>query len=396
MKTLKRLKLKNLLSFGDPGVDLELGSLNVIVGANGSGKSNLIEAISLLKSAASDFSNALGDSELAENWLWKGKSRNGLPAEISAFWSLPKNKVGLLHQIKLGVRHSRFYVADELIEDDQITKKDATEPRKYFFYENRRAFLNTGKSGALIGKRGLHPEEVNPEISILPQRSDATQFPELFRLKAMLEKIQIYRDWQFGRKNVLRNAQPRGLPSEYLMGGGENLAIVLNQLQSDYEAKHALDKYMRDFSPWIEDVRQNIVGNADQIYFHEKNGMPIPATRLSDGTMHWLALLVILLIPNPPPLVCIEEPELGLHPDIIPKLAELLVAASERMQLVVTTHSDILIDALSDHPETVIICDKDENGSRFKRLDSTELKDWLAEYSLGELWRKGNLGGNRW
>ena len=112
--------------------------------------------------------------------------------------------------------------------------------------------------------------------------------------------------------------------------------------------------------------------------------------------MRWLALLVILLVPNPPPLVCIEEPELGLHPDVLPKLAELLVSASERMQLVVTTHSDILIDALSDHPEAVIICDKDENGTRFTRLDPTELKDWLDEYSLGELWRKGELGGNRW
>lgn len=397
MKTLKRLILKNLLSFGKLGIDLELGSLNVIIGANGSGKSNLIEAISLLKSATSDFSNALSDGEVAEHWLWKGISRDGAPAEISAFWDRPRPKVGLLHQVKLEERNYRFYVADELIEDDQITKKEATEPRKYFFYEHRRAYLNiAGRNGGPRERRGLQPEEINPEKSILAQRSDPTHYPELYLLSETLKKIQIYRDWQFGRKSILRNAQSPGQPNEYLMEGGENLAVVVNRLKFDYEAKRSLMEYLGDFYPWIEDVDLRMEGGKAQVYFHEKGGVFTPATRLSDGTMRWLALLVILLLPNPPPLVCIEEPELGLHPDVIPKLAELLVAASERMQLIVTTHSDILVDALSDHPEAVVVCDKDENGTQFKRLNAEDLKDWLERYSLGELWRKGEIGGTRW
>lgn len=396
MKTLKRLRLKNLLSFGDPGIDLELGSLNVIVGANGSGKSNLIEAISLLKSATSDFSSALSDGEVAENWLWKGKGR-GKCAEVTAFWDRPKPKAGILHQFKLEERNYRFFVSDELIEDDQITKSGAAEPRKYFFYENRRAFLNiAGRNGAPREKRGLQLEEINPERSILAQRSDPAHYPELFKLAEILKKVQIYRDWQFGRKSVLRNAQSPGQPNEYLLEGGENLAVVVNRLKFDSDAKRSLMEYLRDFYPWIEDVDLRMEGGKAQVYFHEKGGVFTPATRLSDGTMRWLALLVILLVPNPPPLVCIEEPELGLHPDVIPKLAELLVAASERMQLVVTTHSDILIDALSDHPDAIVVCDKDEDGSHFKRLNANDLQAWLKQYSLGELWRKGELGGNRW
>lgn len=396
MRTLKRLKLKNLLSFGGEGIDLELGSLNVIVGANGSGKSNLIEAISLLKSATSDFSSALSDGEIAANWLWKGKGSKGLPAEISVYWDRPNSSVGMHHFFQLEERNYRFFVADELVADDAVTEHGKKDPIKYFSYRHGRAYLNVH---GLVGKnrtRELQVEEVNPEKSILAQRGDPDHYPQLYAWGEVLKKIQIYRDWQFGRKSALRNAQSPGQPNEYLLESGENLAVVVNRLKFDHEAKRSLMDGLRDFYPWIEDIDLRFEGGRAQVYFQEKGGMFTPATRLSDGTMRWLALLVILLVPYPPPLVCIEEPELGLHPDVLPKLALLLIAASERMQLIVTTHSDILIDALSDIPEAVIVCDKHEDGSHFSRLNGKELKDWLDNYSLGELWRKGELGGNRW
>jgi predicted ATPase len=242
----------------------------------------------------------------------------------------------------------------------------------------------------------LEPEEINPEQSILAQRSDPHHYPELYKLSETLKKTQLFREWQFGRKNALCKAQSSTLPNESLMEGGENLALVVNRLKFDHVAKRTLIDGLKDFYPWIEDIDLRIEGGKAQIYFQEKGGMFTPATRLSDGTMRWLALLVILLNPSPPPLVCIEEPELGLHPDVIPKLAELLVAASQRMQIVITTHSDILVDALSPHPEAIIVVDKDENGSKFTRLNADDLKDWLNRYSLGELWRKGEIGGNRW
>ena len=74
----------------------------------------------------------------------------------------------------------------------------------------------------------------------------------------------------------------------------------------------------------------------------------------------------------------------------------MLKEASERTQLVVTTHSRMLIDALGDDPESVIVCEKHEGESVFERLDSKRLKDWLEKYTLGDLWSKGELGGNRW
>jgi predicted ATPase len=145
----------------------------------------------------------------------------------------------------------------------------------------------------------------------------------------------------------------------------------------------------------VTDYEVKIEGNTVQIFLEEERWL-IPATRLSDGTVRWLALLALLLHPSPPPLVCIEEPELGLHPDLMPPLARLLKQASERMQIVITTHSDALVDAFTDTPEDVLVCERVDGSTTMRRLDKESLSEWLEMYSLGELWSKGELGGTRW
>jgi len=77
-------------------------------------------------------------------------------------------------------------------------------------------------------------------------------------------------------------------------------------------------------------------------------------------------------------------------------LASLMVSASERIQLIVTTHSDTLVDALTEHPDAIIVCEKHDHQTEMRRLQQQQLEEWLKKYSLGTLWRNGELGGNRW
>ena len=93
-------------------------------------------------------------------------------------------------------------------------------------------------------------------------------------------------------------------------------------------------------------------------------------------------------------MVCIEEPELGLHPDAVALLADLLVEASQRMQLVVTTHSDALVSALTNQPAAIVACERPGAGTVLRRLDPEKLASWLDDYRLGDLWRMGELGAN--
>ena len=187
------------------------------------------------------------------------------------------------------------------------------------------------------------------------------------------------------------------LPNDFLLEDASNLGLVLNDLQHRTDIKRMIIEKLQKFYDAVEDITTRIYGGTVQIFVHEKGlSQPIPATRLSDGTIRYLCLLMLLCHPSPPPLLCIEEPELGLHPDIIPTIAELLIDASQRTQLIVTTHSDALVSALTTRPEVVLVCEHDDTGSQLHRLDPERLKAWLEKYSLGDLWRMGEIGGTRW
>jgi predicted ATPase len=152
---------------------------------------------------------------------------------------------------------------------------------------------------------------------------------------------------------------------------------------------------LRDLYEGLTDFEVIIEGGTVQVFFTEGE-FTIPATRLSDGSVRYLCLLAILCDPTPPPFIGLEEPELGLHPDLVPKLADLMVEASQRTQLIVTTHSDLFVDALSSVPEAVVVCEKHRGQTQFSRLERPKLESWLSSYRLGQLWTRGDIGGTRW
>jgi len=266
------------------------------------------------------------------------------------------------------------------------------QPDAYFYYrwQNGHPALNDLSKQ----RRGLRRESVKPEESILSQVRDPESYPVLHWLQEQYEQIRLYRSWTFGPLAGVRREQSAQGRSDVLSDGGENLALVLSKIRS--RVKNDLIESLRMLFDGIEDIHLTVDGGNVLLFLEEGEGREIPATRLSDGTLRYLSLLVILLHPDPPPLVAIEEPELGLHPDVIPHIAELLISASKRMQLVVTTHSRLLVDALTEHPESIVVCSKEAGESRLERLDAEELKAWLDKYTLGDLWSKGELGGNRW
>lgn len=244
-------------------------------------------------------------------------------------------------------------------------------------------------------QRQLRPEEVDAEQSILAQRKDPDHYPELTYLGEAFARMRLYREWTFGRYTPPRLPQKADLPNDFLGEDGRNMGLVLNRLKRETKAKAQILEALRKLYEGVSDFDTIIEAGTVQVFFQEGD-ISVPATRLSDGTLRYLSLLAILCHPKPPPLICIEEPELGLHPDILPTVADLLREASERCQLVVTTHSDVLLDALTDEPESVVVCEKHCGKTEMRRLDKTDLSDWLKDYCLGELWSKGELGGNRW
>ena len=388
-RLIHRLRLSNLLSFGPDAEEVELRPLNVLIGPNGSGKSNLIEAISLFKAAPQDLVEPIREGGGIGAWIWKGEAASQT-ARIEAIIENPKGNQDLRYALTFAQAGQRFELSDERIENEQAYP-DQENPYFYFGYRSGRPYLNLKE----IGQRQLLREDVNPEQSILSQRRDPDSYPEITYLGDALRKIRLYREWSFGRSTPPRLPQPADLPNDFLAEDGRNLGLVLNLLRTKPGVKKKLLEALRELNEAIDDFDTLIQGGTVQLFMQEGN-ISIPATRLSDGTLRYLCLLAIICHPNPPPLVCIEEPELGLHPDILPPLAKLLLEASERCQLIVTTHSEVLVDALTDSPESILVCEKPKDRTEMRRLERKDLAAWLERYRLGELWRSGELGGNRW
>lgn len=385
---LKSIQLKNFLSYGNNSSSIPMESLNIIIGANGSGKSNLIEAISLLRSSPQNLWDIIRDGGGMHDWLWKGAS--GTPvAQINTVWDYPGRKEGLRYVLGFGAKGQQFAIEEERIENEKKVE-GCKEPYFYYKFERSHGILNT--KGV---ERRLMYEDIDPTQSILAQRKDPDQYPELTFLGNALSKIKIYREWSFGRYTIPRLPQKADLPNEFLEPDARNLGLVLNRLEREPAIKKKIMAALEALYPGIDNYYIQTEAGTVQIFFHEGD-RTIPATRLSDGTLRYLCLLTILCHPSPPPLICIEEPELGLHPDVLPTLADLMKDASQRCQLIVTTHSDILVDALSDQPEAILVAEKSEEGTTLERLSNKEIQPWLEKYKLGELWKRGEIGGNRW
>jgi predicted ATPase len=262
------------------------------------------------------------------------------------------------------------------------------------------AFLAYQKGRPTIYSNGsqftLSDEETDPQQSVLSQRKDSKNYPEITYLGRLFRSFRIYSDWEFGPGSTMRDLYGAEGKNDYLYEDVHNLGLMLNRFYSDANIKPDLLRYLKAFYADAVDVHTLIQSGLVDTRIEETNRIVIPASRLSDGTLRWLALLTILLHPSPPPVVCLEEPELGLHPDAIRMLGELLTQASERMQLIVTTHSDALVDQFTDRPDSVIVFEKEEGVTKMTRLRKERLTSWLERYSLGQLWRTGEIGGNRW
>jgi len=402
-RLIRTLQLRNILSFGPKGEPIELSSLNVLVGPNGSGKSNLLEAIDLLRSTAFDLLTPIRQSGGVSDWLWKGTASTPI-AEIDATLYYPDGFMPLRHRLSFSMIGQRFELVDEAVENEHSEFSGATDVRFFYRYQSGHPVLSVrtlDTNGATNGdtrfNRQLRREDLPLDQSVLSQRKDPDQYPEITYLGNQYSKIKLYREWNLGRHTPPRLPQKVDLPNDFLLEDASNLGLILNDLAHRGEVRSTLVNWLKQFYEPFEDFSTHLQGSTVQVFFREASlREPISATRLSDGTLRFLCLASILCHPLPPPLICIEEPEIGLHPDILPIVAEMLVTASHRTQLIVTTHSDILADALTDTPEAVLICEKEEGVTSMRRLDKDALQEWLAAYSLGELWRSGELGGNRW
>jgi predicted ATPase len=388
---LTSLRVDSLLSFAPGSPTIELRPLNVLIGPNGSGKSNLIEAIELLRATPTGLASAIRDGGGVREWLWKGEAPRN--ATLDARLCRGGNTGDLRYQLEFTAAADRVEVTDEALEEADKHTANAKDVSFYYRFRQGNPVMNVASDDGKRVERKIQRDSLVPDESVLSQRKEPDLYPELAWCAQSFARIQTFREWSFGRYAPVRQPQSATLPTDVLLPDASNLGLILNQIEHSGAAK-TFHELLKRFLPRFERVSTLTQGGTVQFFLHEEGlKSPVPATRLSDGTIRFLAMCAVLLQPSPPPLVCIEEPELGLHPDALSIVADLLVEASQRTQVIVTTHSDVLLSALVDHEESVLVCDY-VGGTQVRRLKGDDLSDWLKNYRLGDLWRIGHLGGN--
>ncbi len=361
-KKLDKISIYGFKSF-ESLEGFKLHDLNVLIGANGAGKSNVVEFFRLLR-------------ELVQQRLQKYIKKFG-PADGYFF---------------NGVQYTKQITADLAFGDNRyIFSLEPTAEGDILIGEEQTQYTGDGSLFTLAEGR---------LESVLKDCKDDPGFTARLGTNWYVwNSVSSWQVYHFHDTSMTAGMRrDSGVEqTKRLDPYGENLAAFLYGLREKHpETYQVIRRTMQRMAPFFDDfeltVRKNKTEDQVRLTWRQKDKDYIFSPgHLSDGTIRFLCLITALLQPCPPSTIIIDEPELGLHPEALVILAGLVRSASSRMQIIICTQAPIFLSEFE--PEQVITVDQIEGATRLTRLDSKELAEWLQEFSLGELWLKGNVGG---
>lgn len=394
------IKIEGFRSFKK--VELNLEPLSVLIGPNGGGKSNFMDLLALLAEA--------GSGQLANGILKRGGFHDiAFGFDTSGEMRVELRFKELLHPWRLALQASgkkldvvfrmvaRAFGTGVQVTEELVRQESAEEPALSEEMVRRglvgSVFKGWSESGGLVTEErsGVSPIEL-----AITQVRDPAKYPAASAVLKKLGEWAFYRDVDVGVQSAVR--QPATIrPETRLLPDGSNLSSVFHEIQQEHSDDWAdiLEIFKTAYPEFVKLTVPASGGDGKVILrwferpFERQGGLS--ANLLSDGTLKLLCLVAILKNPVPPPLICIDEPEVGLHPDWIELVAELMQSAAARTQLIVATHSPQIVAKLD--PEQVIVTEKHDGETHLTRLNGKELEKWLDEFNLSDLWLAGHIGG---
>lgn len=362
---IKHITLENYKSIKK--LDLELKPLNVLIGSNGAGKSNFISFFNF-------FIKSNKEAHIFKEYLARRGGANVI--------------------LSYGVKESEFL-------DYGIKINDKDFMNECFLYRN---LIPTIDDIFYFGQQTTCVDGVTLKLSDMYQSASQYCIDEkrnkikLSSVENFLNKLDLIQTFHFNdtsdtsplKSNVVNN------DNLFLRADGQNLACMIKLIYDKYPDYYRMivdtvRNVVPDFHEFV--IRQN--SDFLTLEWFNKNNVDIPwkAHYLSDGSLRFIALAVLLLMPSElqPQVIIIDEPEIGLHPTALNVLSGLIKRASLERQVIISTQSAELLSQFE--PNDVIVVDKKDKSSEFKRLNNADLAKWLEDYTLGELWETNIIGG---
>jgi predicted ATPase len=357
-RKLERISIAGFKSIG--AMDLELGSLNILIGANGAGKSNFLAVFALLHDVlAQRLQIHVAERGGANALLHFGQKQT---SEIRVHLSFHKNA----YEVALAPA-----AGDELFFIEETCSYQAPEHDQPYFVR-----LGDGH------KESRLPEAATHEMVC----------------RHVLDSLSSWKIYHFhDTSKSARVKQKHAIDdNDALRPDAANLAAFLYRLQQTQgDAYRRILAAVRMVAPFFDDfvlrpdrLRTDVI----QLEWRERGSEDyFNAQALSDGTLRFMCLATLLLQPNLPTAILIDEPELGLHPAAIQQLTALIKSAATKSQVILSTQSVTLVNQFG--PEDVIVVDREGPASSLRRIAPDKIHDWLDGYALGELWEKNVIGG---
>lgn len=343
--------------------DVEIRDVNVLVGPNGGGKSNFLEVFDLIGEALNgNLRSTVARLGGADRLLYQGSK---VTPSMRVLFDLDRNG----YRANLGwAQGGQLY-----FEREEYWGRGAGPTSESYVVD-----LGVGHVESAFRNEAEDPDHANARLT--------------------LETMESWRRFHFhdtSDRAALKSPQPIG-DNRHLRRDAANLAPFLRRLREAAPASYGrivaavqqVAPFFRDFVLESDALNEHLINlewrPADGDYY----GGP---DSLSDGTLRFMCLATLLLQPEPPSLILVDEPELGLHPSAIVQLADLVRAASQQCQLLLSTQSVTLLNQFD--ADDIIVVDRRDGASVFSRLDPEALVEWLDDYAIGELWEKNLIGG---
>lgn len=405
---LKRIKLENFFSFqNETTIELNAG-VNVLLGINGSGKSNFIKALRLLYEGI----NGVG---LEQVFLkeWSGFS------SVAFLSEKPSDVIKLTYEFdnesidkligKTGYRFSSnpiyeimihksggtsYYLEERLYCDHVYSSED-----KFYYldFKNGTGRISTRKDNRINYHTSSDTLYKTQEL-VLRQLSDPEYYLPQYTLKLAIDYLKVYGYFDTSSSSKIR--QPGVFGTEkHLLPDGSNLAQILNHIKNHQALQYnKIQNMIKKINPHFLDTSFDLLGSLIYPVLREKGlSHTVGVQQISDGTLRYLLMLTILLNSENKGMICLDEPETGLHPDMTKSISDVMKDAvyDNYLQIIVATHSPLLLNCFEI--EDILIFEKDDkNSSLVSKKISSDFDQWAEGYTLGQLWLMGKLGGKRW
>ncbi|CAG5006259.1 DNA replication and repair protein RecF [Dyadobacter sp. CECT 9275] len=400
---IKQIRITNFCSFHESEIDLD-PNVNILIGINGSGKSNFLKAVKLLREGVSGIGlqkHLIDNLGGFDNVFFKGSNSHHLTDAISIRYTFDGDAIT---NGKYG-----FKFTDDILYTITLTRSPSLQNfNVHEKIESQRGYIYldfTNGVGHLAEKSdpGEKPKlirysDYDPQGLVLKEVSDSDRYYALTTLRKAIRDVMVYDYFDTTPKSPIRKAV-LATSDKRLASDGTNLPQILNTIKINYKQQYRkIVEMLNEVNPNFTGFDFNFIsGNSSIELMLEEHGLDssVHVSGISDGTLRYLCLLAILYNPDRGSFICIDEPEVGLHPDMILNVANAVKEASEKSAMVISTHSENLLNYFD--LQNVRVFDKDDtNASNVISYDAANFNGWYEQFSLGHMWKQGDLGGVRY